>query len=293
MSTSNAQAASKDYAAFIPEIWSTKLVKLLHDSCVALQCVNRNYEGEIKNAGDTVHIRSFSTVSMSIYDGSISDEQYETPTPVEQELVIDQKYMFGFKVDDVSKAQSDINIMNGYLTEAKKAADELQDTFVLGKHADVPAGNTVGTLTTPITLTKDNVYSTMVTLARKLKDANAIEGNGMKPWVIINPLVEELLLNTTQFTQATASGDATLRNGSIGKVAGLDVLVSTNFDAVNGKYYIMAGTNEAITFASQVVKVETLKDKSFFGDLVRGLYLYGAKTVQPACLAKVIATIST
>ena len=58
--------------------------------------------------------------------------------------------------------------------------------------------------------------------------------------------------------------------------------------AVSGKYYVLAGTNEAITFASQLAKIESLRDKDSFSDLVRGLYLYGAKTVQPKALAKMV-----
>ena len=113
MSTSNAQAGSKAYAAFIPELWSTKIVELLHKGCVMLQCVNRNYEGEIRQKGDTVHIRSFSAMTITDYDGSIEDAAYQTPTPVEQELVIDQAKMWGLKIDDVTKAQSDMHIVTG------------------------------------------------------------------------------------------------------------------------------------------------------------------------------------
>ena len=81
-----------------------------------------------------------------------------------------------------------------------------------------------------------------------------------------------------------------MREGSIGRIAGMDVLVSTNLADVDGKYYVLAGTNEAITFASQLAKIESLRDKDSFSDLVRGLYLYGAKTVQPKALAKMVVT---
>ena len=72
----------------------------------------------------------------------------------------------------------------------------------------------------------------------------------------------------------------------------MDVLVSTNLTATANKYYVLAGTNEAITFASQLARIETLRDKDSFSDLVRGLYLYGAKTVQPKALAKAIFSAS-
>ena len=53
------------YAAFIPEIWSQKLNNILEKECVMLQCVNRNYEGEIKNQGDKVKIITPADVTIS------------------------------------------------------------------------------------------------------------------------------------------------------------------------------------------------------------------------------------
>ena len=120
-----------------------------------------------------------------------------------------------------------------------------------------------------------------------LKNSNAVY-NGAKPWVVINPEIEACLLQSPEFISAYNVADRTLREGAIGRIAGLDVLVSTNLTATDGKYYVLAGTNDAITFASQLAKIESLRDKDSFSDLVRGLYLYGAKTVQPKALAKMI-----
>ena len=121
----------------------------------------------------------------------------------------------------------------------------------------------------------------------KLKDSNAVKA-GKRPWVVINPLVESYLLQSTEFIGANNVADETLREGAIGRIAGMDVLVSTNLTPVSNNYYILAGTNDAITFASQLAKIESLRDKDSFSDLVRGLYLYGAKTVQPKALAKMV-----
>ena len=129
-------------------------------------------------------------------------------------------------------------------------------------------------------------------MARKLKDSDAVSA-GQKPWVVINPLVESYLLQSTEFIGAHNVADETLREGAIGRIAGMDVLVSTNLTEANGLLYVMAGTNEAITFASQRAKIETLRDKDSFSDLVRGLYLYGAKTVKPAALAKMVVSVSS
>jgi len=138
-------------------------------------------------------------------------------------------------------------------------------------------------------LDKTTIYSNFVQLALKLKNSDAVSNN-QKPWVVINPTIESYLLQSTEFIGAHNVADETLREGAIGRIAGMDVLVSTNLTATNGKYYVLAGTNEAITFASQLSKIESLRDKDSFSDLVRGLYLYGALTVQPKSLAKMVVT---
>ena len=240
------------YSAFIPQIWSQKLSQMLDKNCVMLQCVNRNWEGEIKNQGDTVKIITPADVTVSTLTSE--NIEYSALTPTSQDLVIDQKKFFAFKIDDVVEE------------------------------------NTVGTEEAPITLDKTTIYEQFVKLSLALKNSDAVH-SGVKPWVVINPNVEAYLLQSPEFISAYNVADETLREGSIGRIAGMDVLVSTNLTEVDGKYYVLAGTNDAITFASQLAKIESLRDKDSFSDLVRGLYLYGAKTVQPKALAKMIVAV--
>ena len=273
------------YSAFIPEIWSQKLNNMLEKECVMLQCVNRNWEGEIKNQGDKVKIITPADVTISTL--SSDNITYSELNPTAQELVIDQKKFFAFKINDVAAVQANTDIMEAHLKNARKAIEEVQDAYLLSQHANVISGNTVGTDAEPVTLDKTTIYSKFVQLALCLKNSNAVSAN-VRPWVVINPTIESYLLQSTEFIGAHNVADETLREGAIGRIAGMDVLVSTNLSAVNGKYYVLAGTNDAITFASQLAKIESLRDKDSFSDLVRGLYLYGAKTVQPNALAKMV-----
>lgn len=280
------ETSTAHYSAFIPEIWSQKLNTMLTKNCVMLQCVNRNYEGEIKNQGDTVKIITPAEVSIStVSDSAIT---YSELNPTETDLVIDQKKFFAFKIGDIAQAQANQDIMEAHLQSAKSAIEEVQDSYLLAQHANVDSNNIVGG-TTPVTLNKTTIYSYFVELALKLKNSNAVNNN-QKPWVVINPTIESYLLQSTEFIGAHNVADETLREGAIGRVAGMDVLVSTNLTAVDSKFYVLAGTNEAVTFASQLSKIESLRDKDSFSDLVRGLYLYGAKTVQPKSLAKMVVT---
>lgn len=278
------------YSAFIPQLWSRKLNQMLERNCVMMQCVNKNWEGEIKNQGDTVKIITPANVSVSTLTSD--NIAYSALTPTSQDLVIDQKKFFAFKIDDASQVQANVDIMEAHLANAKKAIEVVQDSYLLGLHTDVMASNTVGSETSPITLNKSTIYENFVKLALALKNSDAVSA-GAKPWVVINPDVEAYLLQSPEFINAYKVSDETLREGSIGRIAGMDVLVSTNLTEVDGKLYVLAGTNDAITFASQLAKIESLRDKDSFSDLVRGLYLYGAKTVQPKALAKMIVTTST
>lgn len=273
------------YSVFIPQIWSQKLNQMLEKNCVMLQCVNRNWEGDIKNQGDTVKIITPADVTVSTLTSE--NIEYSALTPTSQDLVIDQKKFFAFKIDDVAQVQTNTDIMEAHLTNAKRAIEEVQDAYLLGLHTDVQADNTVGSEESPVVLDKTTIYEQFVKLSLALKNSDAVHA-GVKPWVVINPNIEAYLLQSPEFISAYKVGDQTLREGSIGRIAGMDVLVSTNLTDVDGKYYVLAGTNDAITFASQLAKIESLRDKDSFSDLVRGLYLYGAKTVQPKALAKMV-----
>lgn len=275
------------YSAFIPQIWSQKLSQMLEKNCVMLQCVNRNWEGEIKNQGDTVKIITPAAVSVSTLTSE--NIEYSSLTPTSQDLVNDQKKFFAFKIDDVAQVQANTDIMEAHLVNAKNAIEEVQDSYLLGMHTNVSEDNTIGSESSPIVLDKSTIYENFVKLSLALKNSDAVH-LGAKPWVVINPNIESYLLQSPEFISAYKVADETLREGSIGRIAGMDVLVSTNLTDVDGKYYVLAGTNEAITFASQLAKIESLRDKDSFSDLVRGLYLYGAKTVQPKALAKMVVT---
>ena len=280
---------TNSYSAFIPEIWSKKLNNMLEKDCVMLQCVNRNWEGEIQNQGDKVKIITPGDVTISTLDSNAIT--YSELTPTSQELIIDQKKFFAFKINDIASAQANADIMEAYLRNAKKAIEEVQDSFLLSQHVNVHSDNILGSESDPTVLNKTVIYIRFVELAYRLKNAGAVNANS-RPWVVINPKVESIILQSPEFISINNNtNDTTVRTGSIGRIAGLDVFVSNNLPIVGDRTYVLAGTNEAITFASQLTKIESLRDKDSFSDLVRGLYLYGAKTVQPKALAKIIAEV--
>ncbi len=264
-------------ANFIPEIWSKKLLKIFDKTVVMANLVNRDFEGEITNAGDVVHVRTFGDVTVNNYtrDMTISFQSLTDPMV---DLLIDQQKYFAFKVDDLDKAQANVDILEGYAGRAAIAIRDVVDTRLIGHYTDVDSGNVIGTDVAPITLTSANIYGYITQLAEKLDNANAPqEGRNL----VITPKFKTLLLQSTEFTRATSLGDNVVQNGYIGNVAGFGVHVTTNNPAVSGVVNLLAFTQDFISFASQVNKIETVRPYNMFADAVKGLYLYGSKVMMP------------
>ena len=270
-------------ANFIPEIWSKKVLKNLDEITVMANLVNKDYEGEIKAAGDTVHIRQFGDVTINPYvrDQTIS---FETLTDPMVDLLIDEQHYFAFKVDDMDKAQSDINILEGYTKRGAVAIRDHIDRFLLSKYTEVDSGNVQGTSGAPIDLTPANIGPYIYNMQEQL-DAAKVPAEDRH--LIITPRMRNKLTQSDEFTKATVVGDETARNGFIGKVGGFSVHVTTNYAFHTGTtaYPIIALHKMAITHASQIAKVENVRPSNMFADAVKGLYLYGAKVVQPTAMA--------
>ena len=273
-----------NYSEFVPEIWSTILNSNFDNTSVMDSCVNKKYEGEIKNAGDTVHIQTFGNVTVKDY--SSDDIEYEIPDSATATLTLDQQSYFAINVPDIEAVQSNVDLITGYTNRAKAAIALKKDTFLLGKHADVPSTNIVAA--DGYTLDKNTIYSQFVDLAKILKNNNAVDSTGRNMWCVINPEVEATLIQAPEFCHATQMGDATVRDGAIAKIAGMDILVCTNLQPVAGKIYVMAGITDSISYAGQVAKLEDIRFEKRFGTGIRGLYVYGALTVNPKQLAKLV-----
>lgn len=304
--SANAETLERQMNKLIPEVWSLSLNKKLDKSGVAMKAVNKIWEKDIKNFGDTVNIGEIGDVTVSDYsedetDGGVTYQRVDASS---QQLKLDQSKAFGIFISDITMQQSKIkDLQSKFEDRAKTAIDLVKDTFVLSAFSEIDSGNKYNS-GTAVKLTPDNAYSVFVWLAKTLKNNNAIQvkndqvfksnqaaGEAM-PYVIINPDVEAILLQSPDFIHATNAGDRVLREGSIGSIAGLDVLVSTNLPRQTNNVNVMAGINEAIAYAGNVSKVEVMRDPKFFGTNVRGLYVYGKKVVLPKALAGVVVDVS-
>lgn len=285
---------------FIPEIWSGQLNEKFYTASVFNDITNNKYEGEIKNQGDKVIIRTIPDITINDYvKGQILDIEHPESAPIE--LLIDKAHYFNVAIDDIDAYQSDLALMEQWSKDATEQMRNKIDTGVLaGVYGDVDSSNKgttagvksssygLGTTATPVTITASNVLDYVVDLGTVL-DEQDIPSEGR--WLVA-PAWFTNMIKKSDLQDASLAGDKTsiLRNGKIGMIDRFTIYMSNNvhYDATD-KWHILAGHKSAITFANQIVKVQNVISERTFASLVRGLNVYGYKVVVPEAICLLLA----
>ena len=305
-------AANPAYTGiFIPEIWSGKLIEKFYDATVLAAIANTDYEGEIRNQGDTVHIRTKPTITINDYEADQTLE-IERPSSNIVDLLIDKGKYFNTILDDVMQVQADLDQMSMWADDASEQMKIAVDTDVLagllgtadadnaGATAGRISGNvSLGVTTGPLAVVDRNPTAgqvevvDLITRFGQVLDEQNIPENGR--WLLI-PAWAAAKIKRSELRDASLSGDGVsmLRNGRLGMIDRFTLYMSnllpagTGAGLAAGEYAIFAGHSHGLTFASQLTKMETLRSESTFGTLLRGLQVYGYKTVDGTAIAEAI-----
>jgi len=301
---------------FIPEIWSGKLVEKFYASTVLAAISNTDYEGEIRNKGDRVKIRTKPTITIRDYkaDGALA---FDRPSGGNLELFIGNGKYFSLILDDVMEIQSDLNILSMWADDAAQQLKITVDQDVLGgiinQCASANRGLTAGVISSSLNLgvtgsplsvvardptsSEVELLEVLMRLGQVLDEQNIPE---VGRWVVM-PAWAGRMLKQSELRQAYLSGDSVsmLRNGRLGMVDRFTVYISNllpnnSVDNVNfqsGEWPIYAGHAHGLTFASQISKVETLRSELTFGQLLRGLQVYGYQVVDGKALTQAYVSI--
>jgi hypothetical protein len=294
---------------FIPEIWSGKLIENFYDATVLAAISNTDYEGEIRQFGDTVNIRTSPEITLREYVKG-QTLTVENPDKPKLQLLIDKGEYFACVEDDVDKVQADINMMDLWSKDASEKmkikidqrvlTDILPDISALNKGANagrISGDFNLGTTGSPVAVTKDGASSTVsvtdliVNMGTVLDEANCPESDRF----LVIPAKMAGLIKKSELKDASLAGDSQsiLRNGRLGMIDRFTIYMSHNLQVqAGGKYSIIAGHKMGFTFASQMTNMETLRSTTTFGDIIRGLQVYGYKVVKPEALATSIVTLA-
>jgi len=260
---------------FIPELWIARILTKLRKAYVYAALCNREYEGEIRQAGDTVRIGGIGPVTIRDYDPGVAlvSEELEDE---QQILRIDQQKYYNFQVDDVDRAQANVNLLAAGMEEAADGLADAVDQYIAGFYTQA------GSTTQLTAVNSQNVLAFLLTLGQALTENNVPRVGRfavIPPWMTTKLTLAKVLL------ASEVSNDA-FTNGYVGRAAGFDLYESNNVPTTNQgtEYKVMAGTTKAIAFAEQLVKTEAYRVESGFKDGVKGLLVYGGKVVYPDAL---------
>lgn len=274
---------------YIPTIWSGKLIEKFYPASTIAAIANTDYEGEISAHGDKVIIREVRDYKAG------QGLAYDNPQGGKVELLIDKGAYFGFHIDDVESRQSDLNYMNNWSEDAsEQMKSEIDKRVFADTYADADVHNAgatagkdsqdinLGTAAAPLVVTKDNIVDLLADMGTVLDEQNVPESNRY----VVLPSRYTALIKKSELKDASLTGDGTSmpRNGRIGMVGRFTIYQSnlmSRFTVQKKKAVnVVFGHKSALTFATQITKNETLRNPNRFGDLVRGLQVYGFKLIK-------------
>jgi hypothetical protein len=272
---------------------------------------NDDWSGVIKHQGDTVKINGIGTITISAYSKDTSINAPQSLTDAQTQLTISQASYYNFAIDDVDAAQNEPKVMAQAMSDAGYYMADTMDQYYSGFYSDASLANLIGSSSswiTPVVGTQANigngttVYDYLVQLGQKLTEAK-IPRNGR--WCVVPPWITTFLTQDTRFTSFnTPEARATIKNGGfdvsngnaadayLGQINKMDIYESINTPHLGGTVgiagsqdVIIAGHRMGLAKAEGLTETEAFRPPDRFSDAVKGLALYGAKTVRPDALA--------
>jgi hypothetical protein len=258
---------------------------------------NTDYEGELKSKGDLVQIRTVPDITINDY---VIDQNltYERPTPGVVDLLIDKGKYYAMSINDVEKLLADINYVDKWTTDAGQQLAIAIDYDILsnvyssaaaankGATAGAEGAIDLGATGAPEAVDKTNILDYIVDMGTVLDDQSVPDNTR---WIVFPPIFCGMI-KMSDLKDASLAGDGTsiLRNGRVGMIDTFEIYksrqIATTADGADTVHNIIAGHPSAITFASQLTKTETLKNPNDFGDLMRGLQVYGYEVIKAEAL---------
>ena len=258
---------------FIPQVWSARLQDNLQHALVFGNLCNRNYEGDIAQWGDTVHINTLNDITVKPYDPVAGIDDPEQLSGSDIILTIDHGTYYNFYINDVDAVQAHADLMDAAMRNAAYRLAVNTEAYLLG----VIRGNTQNKLTKPMpTVENGKLYELLLEIKSNF-DMHGVPRHDRK--LILPPTLESMLLMDNRFITGSSAASVHLEEGCIARALGFDIYTSPDLENE-----IIAMIPDAVTFASQISKVEAYRPEKGFSDGMKGLCLCGAKVLIPSAV---------
>lgn len=238
-----ANIGTAEAANFIPEIWAASALGALKANTVMARLVNRNYENEVAQRGDIVHVPKRGTLSVNpkAADTAVT---LQTPSSDVVNVTLNQHNEVSFLVEDVAKAQANQDIIMGYIEDGIIALAHEMDDDLLALYTSL-AG-------TPIDGTSGSggVQATTVTEARRLLNGNLVPLPNRN--IVWHEDAEKELLDLEKFTSSDFGDDGSaVREASIGRKYGFNHFMDQRVTVAGGECKNIAFHRDAFTLVTR------------------------------------------
>ena len=286
---------------FLPKVYSKQVLNFFRKSSVAEAITNTDYAGEIAAYGDSVRIIKEPEITVYQYERG-ADVTKTALTDQEVTLVIDTANAFKFIVDDIETNMSHVNFRDVATSSAAYALRDAFDTgviatmfagvsasspnHILGSDSatDLASGTFDGTGNLDIGFgsSEHDPIDVLSRMARLLDEQNVPEEGR---WFLASPEFYEILVQSSSKLLSVDynAGQGSIRNGlvSSGKLRGFDMYKTNNIAAAtNAAGKCLAGHMSSTATAQTITSTEVIRDPDSFGDIVRGLHVYGSKVLR-------------
>lgn len=277
---------------FKPELWSQTILNELDTITSMRKHSDYSFNSEIKY-GTKLHITEAGGTTIRDYTPG-TDITLENADGKEVILEITERKYFAKYYDDVDKVQSIKGVMENDMKESAKALKEEADKFVASKlkeaiitgvtfHSDETGQDEVRKIAVSANYTpaKNTVVEKVEEGLTYLYSKNVTPQTEI--WGEFSP---EMYSKMRQFlTELATSNLDLMKRGIIGKYNNVNItienLLPTNTSENTTVRYNMLRTGKVLAFAEQIDKISAVEKERGFGDIVKGLYVYGATVVRP------------
>lgn len=282
---------------FDPVIYSKQTLLYLRENTIADQITTTGFYGEISDMGSEVRVIKQPKVTVQPY----SRGQKVQTQPIDDEetiLVIDKANYFAFALDDIEKAHSHVDyegmaLNSGQYELAKSYDQDILKVMVGGAQggtADLGTDTVSGDLSVGFGASDISPVDVVGLLLRDLRLQNVPEDD---MFLVADPyFFNALYKEDSKMIDASITGDATspTRQGIRAyrsPVYGFTMYVTNHAARSTSQNFrtVLAGHKSATAAAKNIVKQENFRSTETFGDIHRGLLVWGRKVIRPEALA--------
>lgn len=258
------------YNNFKPEVWSANILRDLEKMTVLDKDCCHDFDGDIKQAGK-VKILGVARPTIKDYDG----KDIEGPEEVKDTSVyldIDKAKYFNFGVDDIDKAQTVKGLMPSLRAEATAGLTEAYDSAIALESKNA------GKKTQSVQITTEDAMKKEIDKGLVWLRTNGVP---MTQRVVIEltPWAYDIFEN--KIIELKTQNDELIKKGYLGQYKNAYIKMSNNLYNDKTDDYLMIRTNRAIAAGKQIDKVEAFRPEKRFMDAIKGLLVFGTKTVRP------------